>query len=189
LLTSKTIHKEISRPTTAPKAPRPGFADDQGIIWLLQAAAARLPRNRTQPLRLPVIAIAAPVIAGTVERRAMLRLECINVTARILLACSRLRGGEPAFLFASNSIWISASVAFGYSGKLLGAAQVKKFGKHSLGMTLGATCCKLVLVEDPEATAKMMARAKKRQRPIRETKSISDDQSNEPQVRVHRLTI
>jgi len=59
----------------------------------------------------------------------------------------------------------------GCSGKLLGAAQVKNFGRHSLGMTLGATCCKLVLVEDPEATAKMMARARKRQRPIRETKS------------------
>jgi hypothetical protein len=55
----------------------------------------------------------------------------------------------------------------GYSGKLLGAKQVKKFGKHSLGATLGATCCKLVLVEDPEATAKMLARANKRRRPVR----------------------
>jgi hypothetical protein len=55
----------------------------------------------------------------------------------------------------------------GYSGKLLGAKQVKKFGKQSLGATLGATCCKLVLVEDPEATAKMLARAKKRRRPVR----------------------
>jgi len=77
----------------------------------------------------------------------------------------------------------------GCSGKLLGAAQVKNFGRHSLGMTLGATCCKLVLVEDPEATAKMMARAKKRQRPIRETKSIADVQTSELQVRGRRLTV
>jgi hypothetical protein len=45
----------------------------------------------------------------------------------------------------------------GYSGKLLGAKQVKKFGKHSLGSTIGAACCKLVLVEDEIQTAKIRA--------------------------------
>jgi hypothetical protein len=50
----------------------------------------------------------------------------------------------------------------GYSGKLLGAAQRRRFGKESLGATLGGICCKLVLVEDPEATAKIMARVEKR---------------------------
>jgi hypothetical protein len=57
----------------------------------------------------------------------------------------------------------------GYSGKLLGPAQVKKFGKQSLGKTLRGTGCYLVLVEDPEQTEKMMARAKRRKLPLRPT--------------------
>jgi hypothetical protein len=55
----------------------------------------------------------------------------------------------------------------GFSGKLLGAKQVKKFGKNSLGQTVGATGTYLLLVEDPEETAKIMARCKLRQRPLR----------------------
>jgi hypothetical protein len=55
----------------------------------------------------------------------------------------------------------------GYSGKLLGPRQVKKFGKHSLGNTLGATATYLVLVEDPVQTAKIIARCKKRVRALR----------------------
>ena len=54
----------------------------------------------------------------------------------------------------------------GYSGKLLGPKQRKKFGNVSLGSTLGAIGCKLLLVEDPEQTAKIMARCKLRERPI-----------------------
>jgi hypothetical protein len=61
----------------------------------------------------------------------------------------------------------------GYSGKLLGAAQRRRFGKESLGATLGGICCKLVLVEDPEATAKMLARAKKRRLPLRPLKLLA----------------
>src|SRR5450755_1189941 len=48
----------------------------------------------------------------------------------------------------------------GYTGKLLGAAQVRKIGLHSLERVLEGTGCFLVLVEDPEASAKMMATAK-----------------------------
>jgi hypothetical protein len=48
----------------------------------------------------------------------------------------------------------------GYTGKLLGAAQVRKIGLHSLERVLEGTGCFLVLVEDPEASAKMMAAAK-----------------------------
>jgi hypothetical protein len=54
----------------------------------------------------------------------------------------------------------------GYSGKLLGARQTKRFGMKSLGNILGATATYLVLVEDPEQTAKIMARCKKRVRPL-----------------------
>jgi hypothetical protein len=48
----------------------------------------------------------------------------------------------------------------GYTGKLLGAAQVRKIGLHSLERVLEGTGCFLVLVEDPEASAKMLATAK-----------------------------
>jgi hypothetical protein len=44
----------------------------------------------------------------------------------------------------------------GYSGKLL--AQVKGVGRVSLGPLLGAMGCALVLVEDPEALAKVRPR-------------------------------
>src|SRR5882757_4712345 len=45
----------------------------------------------------------------------------------------------------------------GYSGKLLGRAQIKKFGKQSLGNVLGAVGTYLALVEDPEQIAKLKA--------------------------------
>jgi hypothetical protein len=45
----------------------------------------------------------------------------------------------------------------GYSGKLLGPEQVKKFGKYSLGSTLGALGSYLALVADPEQAAKLKA--------------------------------
>jgi len=48
----------------------------------------------------------------------------------------------------------------GYTGKLLGAAQVRKIGLHSLERVLEGTGCFLVLVEDPEASAKVLATAK-----------------------------
>jgi hypothetical protein len=54
----------------------------------------------------------------------------------------------------------------GYSGKTLGPKQRKKFGNISLGSTLGAIGCKLLLVEDPVQTARIMARCKFRERPI-----------------------
>jgi hypothetical protein len=45
--------------------------------------------------------------------------------------------------------------------------QVKVFGKITVGLTLAAIGCKLLLVEDSEQTAKMRARIKPRERPIR----------------------
>jgi hypothetical protein len=59
-----------------------------------------------------------------------------------------------------------------YCSKILGPSKVRKLGKHSLGPMLGAVCCKLVLVEDPVATAKMMARAKKRKIPLQQLKLL-----------------
>jgi hypothetical protein len=60
-----------------------------------------------------------------------------------------------------------AGLQDGYSSTLLAPAEVKKFGMVSLGATLGAIGCRLALIEDPEASAKIMAIAKKRRRPLR----------------------
>jgi hypothetical protein len=72
----------------------------------------------------------------------------------------------------------------GYSGKLLGEAQRRRFGKESLGATLGGIGCRLVLVEDSAATAKIMARVKKRKLPrqlklLPPTSSPADDSAQE----------
>jgi hypothetical protein len=54
----------------------------------------------------------------------------------------------------------------GYSEKILEPKHVKIFGMKSLGDTLGAIGCKLLLVEDSEQTAKMRARITPRRRPV-----------------------
>lgn len=64
-----------------------------------------------------------------------------------------------------------AGMQEGYAGKLLGPGHVKVFGMRSLGDTLGAIGCKLLLVEDADQTAKMRARIKPRQRPVRQAAS------------------
>jgi hypothetical protein len=66
-----------------------------------------------------------------------------------------------------------AGMQEGYSGKILGPKHKKIFGMKSLGDTLGAIGCKLLLVEDPEQTAKMRARIKPRRRPIRQAASAA----------------
>jgi hypothetical protein len=66
-----------------------------------------------------------------------------------------------------------AGMQEGYSGKILGPKHVKIFGMKSLGDTLGAIGCGLLLVENPEQTAKMRARIKPRRRPIRQAASAA----------------
>jgi hypothetical protein len=50
-----------------------------------------------------------------------------------------------------------AELQDGYIGKLLGGQKRKKFGKLSLGKTLGAIGCELALIEDEILTAKIRA--------------------------------
>jgi len=67
-----------------------------------------------------------------------------------------------------------------YVAKILGPSKIRKFGNVSLGPTLGAICCRLVLVEDSEATAKMLARSEKRRRPLRQPKLLPPPSSPRP---------
>ena len=98
----------------------------------------------------------------------------IKISGRVLAKFSDYDGMWGAFRNRLDEMGITreeldhlSGMQPGYSGKLCGPRQVKKFGKHSLGCTLGATATYLVLVEDPEQTAKIMARCKKRVRPLR----------------------
>jgi hypothetical protein len=58
-----------------------------------------------------------------------------------------------------------AKLQDGYSAKILGPSKIKSMGTKSLGGILGGTGTYLVLVEDSQATAKIVARAKKRKQP------------------------
>ena len=59
-----------------------------------------------------------------------------------------------------------AGLQSGYSGKLLSRKQLRSFGKASLGPTLGAIGCRLILVEDPAQADLIKARMTPRQRPL-----------------------
>jgi hypothetical protein len=63
----------------------------------------------------------------------------------------------------------------GYSAKILGPAQTKSFGAKSLGRMLGGTGTYLLLVEDPQAAAKINAIANKRRRPVRPTQQAAQN--------------
>ena len=78
-----------------------------------------------------------------------------------------IRGRVDSMGITREELNYQAKMQDGYAGKLLGAKQVKKFGIASLGKTLGAIGCRLLLVEDPVLTAKIMAHYKKRVRPLR----------------------
>jgi predicted transcriptional regulator len=75
-----------------------------------------------------------------------------------------------------------AGMQEGYSEKILEPKHVKIFGMKSLGDTLGAIGCKLLLVEDSEQTAKMRARITPRRRPVRQAAAGGDaiDASSSP---------
>ncbi|MEH2468842.1 hypothetical protein V1281_001902 [Nitrobacteraceae bacterium AZCC 2161] len=60
----------------------------------------------------------------------------------------------------------------GYSGKTLSLTPKKHFGMVSLGPTLGSAGCKLLLVEDPIQTERILARRQVRQRPVRKPAMI-----------------
>jgi hypothetical protein len=74
---------------------------------------------------------------------------------------------------------LCAAVALGVTRKefeqIAGfAAAPKKSSMGLLGDALVSAGCKLALVEDPEAAAKIMSRAKKRQRPLRPATRLPD---------------
>jgi hypothetical protein len=99
-------------------------------------------------------------------------LPSIEITGRVLAEFvdydglwGSLRARVDAMGISREELDRRTGLADRYCSKILGPSKVRKLGKHSLGPMLGAVCCKLVLVEDPIAAAKMAARAKKRKQP------------------------
>jgi hypothetical protein len=70
-----------------------------------------------------------------------------------------------------------AGLQSGYTSKLLGPIQLKGFSHMSLGAVLGALGIGLVVIEDPEAKAKVEGRWQKRKRPQRLAQKIEPSAS------------
>lgn len=64
----------------------------------------------------------------------------------------------------NQSVDETAGLQSGYIGKILGPAQVKKFGAVSLGPTLGALGLKLVVTTDEDANPKYLEKVSTRAR-------------------------
>ncbi len=60
-----------------------------------------------------------------------------------------------------------AGLQNGYTGKVLSRRHTRHLGIVSLGATLGALGLKMLLIEDTEQAAKILARRKPRERPVR----------------------
>jgi hypothetical protein len=66
-----------------------------------------------------------------------------------------------------NEIDRLSGLCDGYASKTLCRPPMKNLGHISLGPTIGTLAVKLIVVEDPEQTAKILARREPRQRPVR----------------------
>jgi hypothetical protein len=120
---------------------------------------------------------AAPVEAPTIP-------PSIKVEGRVLAKFTDYAGLQNAICARIDALALTrleidflAGLQSGYAGKLCGPAMVKRYGMVSLGAMLGAIGCELMLVESTEATARVMSRAQKRQRPIRQLKAQGIDAS------------
>jgi hypothetical protein len=115
-------------------------------------------RESTQADRRMRLTIAAPIGAHPSETKTKCTIErklrAILLVFRKLLVSAALAGCFTYFV----SGFLGGQVRL----KQLGPERVKAFGKVTLGPTLGAIGCKLLLVEDAEATAKIRARARTR---------------------------
>jgi hypothetical protein len=114
--------------------------------------APRTPRAEPKPAPVEAPAIVAPVVE--IKGRVLAIVDDYDAL------WSAVRTRVEAMGITRHTLDHISGMQEGYSGKVLGPKKIKKFGPESLGATLGAICCKLVLVEDPEATVKIQAIAK-----------------------------
>jgi hypothetical protein len=115
------------------------------------APAPRTPHTKPKPK--PRRRVAAAIVQPSIE-----------INGRVLAAFAdydglweAVRARVEAMQVTREALNDMANLQEGYIGKLLGAAQGKKFGKRSLGATLGGVGCDLALIEDEIQTAKIHA--------------------------------
>jgi hypothetical protein len=123
---------------------------------IARASASREPKKPTAPTGKPAPAIAQAAALPSIEiaGRALAKFVSYNglwnaVRARVE-AMGITRIGTDTL----------SKLPDGYTGKLLGAAQVRKISLNSLERILEGTGCYLVLVEDAVATETILATAK-----------------------------
>jgi hypothetical protein len=88
----------------------------------------------------------------------------IEITGRVLAVFSDYDGLHRAMATRAASLQLTREVIDdisgnqpGYSAKVLSPTQYKKFGKVSLGNTVGALGCYLLLIEDETETRKLLS--------------------------------
>jgi hypothetical protein len=128
-------------------------------------ARAKVAREKKPP---PAPAAPKPVAVPAIVRPP------IPINGRVLARIDDYNGMCRAFRARTDELQITrleldylSKLQDGYTAKILGPSQIKSLGKKSLGGILRGTGTYLILVEDAQATAKIMASCKKRERPIR----------------------
>jgi hypothetical protein len=136
---------------------------------------------REKPPAKPVPIAPEPAIARAAA------LPSVEITGRVLAEIfdyndlwRSVRDRVDALQVTRDEVCDRAGLPDRYVAKILGPSQIRKFGNTSLGPTLGAVGCFLILVENTEATAKIMARAKKRKLPLRKLKLLAPPSQARP---------
>jgi hypothetical protein len=129
--------------------------------WRMPPAIERASASREKPQRHATPTKPAPAIAESAA------LPSVEIAGRALAKFASYNGLWSAVRARFAELGITrigadtlSKLPDGYTGKLLGGAQVRKIGLNSLEKLLDGTGCYLVLVEDPAATEKLMATAK-----------------------------
>jgi hypothetical protein len=105
-------------------------------------------RSRAKPKR---------VVVAPVQPSIEIRGRVLAIMADYDGVWKAIRDRVDAMQITRETLNGMAKLQDGYMGKLLGGAQGKRFGKLSLGKTLGAIGCDLALIEDEIQTAKIRA--------------------------------
>jgi hypothetical protein len=141
------------------------IADDRtkrrGRDWGLSPTIERARASREKKPQLPVAM--KPVIVEVVEA-VIIEPAPIQIVGRVLATFSDYDGLHRAITARTASLGITrleldhlSGNQEGYSGKLLAPSHYKKFGKVSLGNTVGALGCYLLLIEDQAATKSLLS--------------------------------
>lgn len=138
---------------------------NSGLRWTLppnlaRCSAAREKKAPPTQLETPVAKVDQPV------RRSSVAVMIFDYTG--LVEAIRERVDELGL--TRLEVDHLAGLQSGYAGKILSRKHIRHLGMVSLGSTLGAIGCRLILVEDPDQTALIKTRMTPRERAVRSPK-------------------